>query len=65
MEKNEIIKFDNLDIEVLTTEQELLNLYGGVNSKKGIIRSILDILSEINSLNCKCQIGNNCNCGKK
>lgn len=63
--KNEksIVKFDELDFEVLSTEQELKELYGGANSKKGLVKELLDLLTAgLNGFNCNCSIGNNCSC---
>ena len=60
MSKKSIIKFDNLDIEVLSSEQELVELGGGKG--KSLLQEALEFLgADFNAGNCNC---NNCNCSK-
>lgn len=61
MEKKSIVKFDDLDIEVLSSEHELVELTGG--DGKSLLQEALELLGvDINAGNCNC---NNCNCSKK
>lgn len=56
MKKEQPIKFDSLELEILSTEDELTEVNGG----KNIFQSALELLGlELNGNNCGC---NNCNC---
>lgn len=58
MSKKSIVKFDDLDIEVLSSEQELVELAGGKG--KSLLQEALEFLgADLNAGNCNC---NNCNC---
>ena len=60
MSKKSIVKFDDLDIEVLSSEQELVELAGGKG--KSLLQEALEFLgADLNAGNCNC---NNCNCSK-
>lgn len=60
MKQKEIVKFDNLELEELSTEQELMELNGGI----GAIGSLSWLLSGLNVYNCRCNTANNCSCKK-
>lgn len=50
MEKKSLIKFENVELELLTSESELSEVCGG---KGSILSTVLDILTDITiNINC-------------
>lgn len=58
MEKQNLVKFNGLELEVLTSENELSEVRGGKGSIGAVIDAIIDLLAGGDETNGNC----NCNC---
>ena len=63
MEKKSLVKFESVDLELLTSENGLSEVRGGKSSIVAVIDAILDFVTgdeETNgNCNCNCNITNN------